>query len=120
MASNTKALQSAYVISSAAILDRDDVVHDRCGDQEVTRFAQPTQRVRTQEGRPQGTPRCRLVEAKLGIKAAPRAPVVPMLCSTVRVAVARSGQHRPATRVSAGRRGTLGHSHLSGGEDLAS
>lgn len=120
MAFNTNALLAAYVISGATILDRDDVVHDRGSDQQATCFAQPAQRVRAQQGRTQGTPGGGLVEAEFGIEAAPGTTVVAMLSGTVRVAVTRCGQHRTATGVSAGRWRPQGHSHLSGGEDLAS
>ena len=79
------------------------MVHDRGRDQQATRLAQPAQRVRTQQGRAQGTPRSRLVEAELGIEATPCTTVIPMLLGTVRVAIAGCGQHRTATRMSAGR-----------------
>jgi len=120
MAFSTNALRVAFVISGATILDRDDVVHDLGSDQQATCFAQPAQGVRAQQGRTQGTPGGGLVEAEFGIEAAAGATVVAVLSGTVRVAVAGGGQHRTATRVPAGRRGTQGHSHLSGGEDLAS
>jgi hypothetical protein len=96
------------------------MVHDLGGDQPATRLAQPAQRVGTQEGRAHSTPRSRLVEADLSIETPSCTPVVPMLLGTVRVAVARCGHYRPATRLPAGSGGTQRHSHLSGGEDLAS
>jgi len=120
MAFNTNTLQAAYVISGAAVLDRDDVVHDLGSDQQATCFAQPAQGVGAQQGRTQGTPGGGLVEAEFGIEAAPGAPVVAVLSGTMPVAVAGCGQHRTATGVSAGRWRSQGHSHLSGGEDLAS
>jgi hypothetical protein len=65
--------------------------------------------VLTQDGGPHSAPRSRLVEAKLGIKPAPRAAVVTMRCNTVRIAIAGRDQHRATARVATWCRGGTWH-----------
>jgi hypothetical protein len=76
------------------------MVHDARWDQPTTLAARPAHGVLTQEGCAHQTPLAGLVEANLGIKASPCAPVIAVNERLMGRAVARLRKHRGTPRIS--------------------
>jgi hypothetical protein len=102
-------LQVDRIKPRTTVLDWLYVVHDPGSHQQALGTTGATQRVLTQEGCPHQTPLAGLVEAHLGIEAAPRATVVAVDKWPMGRAVARLCKNRCTPRVSAWCRGATGH-----------